>query len=231
MFFNSLDKKLKKSFGMLNPVLRDQVFPNGEKEFVYVGTMLNFLFKGREITQLILIYTYYSLEMGNAYKTYEYAIKKTENLLDRDDTITLIGLVMLNKTSVKNFNANPVEEVNRYKGYAKEYIDTVTTINQNKEKFATKKENVGAVNNPILVDGIKGAHKYIESIDFASVNEVKYWKSTSLSLTDDETKIDYIIDEYTIVDEKTKEEIAKLWFNIYGIESCVIAPEHLKFKK
>lgn len=233
MFFNSLNKKLKKMYTGLNPAFKNEIFPNGEKEFVYVGTMIDALFKGRDITKVIQIYasayTYYGLEMGNASKTYVYVNKKATGILDSEETATLVGLVMLNKTSAKNFDINPIEEVNKYKGYVTQYLDTVINISKNKEIFATKKEEAGTVDNPILVDGIKGAHEYIESIDFKT-DEIKYWKSTSLSLTDNATQIEYIIDEYTIMNSETETEITKLWFNIYGTGNCDIAPEGYKFK-
>ena len=39
MLFNSLNKKLKKSYGVINPELGKMVFPNGEAEYIYVGTI------------------------------------------------------------------------------------------------------------------------------------------------------------------------------------------------
>ena len=195
--------------------------------------MADTIFKGCDLTKVLQIYasvyTYYGLEMGNAAKTYVYANKKAPGILNNEETATLVGLVMLNKTSAKNFDVNPIEVVNQYKGYVTKYLDTVIAISQNKEIFATKKSGAGTVNNPILVDGIKGVHDYILSVDF-NIRDVEFWKSTSLSLTDNETQIDYVIDEYTIKDSETEEEIAKLWFNIYGSEICKFAPEGYKFK-
>ena len=77
MLFNSLNKKLKKSYSVINPELGKMVFPNGEAEYIYVGTILNNLFKNNNVFDLIKIYasvyTYYKSTLGNTYKTFIYA--------------------------------------------------------------------------------------------------------------------------------------------------------------
>ena len=49
MFFNSFKSKLKKSYAAVNPELQRLVFPYGEQEYIYVGTILNTLFKKKDI--------------------------------------------------------------------------------------------------------------------------------------------------------------------------------------
>ena len=56
MFFNSLKTKLKKSYSTLNKELQPKVFPKGEPEYIYIGTVLNVLFKKSDIFKLIQIY-------------------------------------------------------------------------------------------------------------------------------------------------------------------------------
>ena len=56
MFFNSLNRKLKKSYSVVNPEIGRMVFPNGEAEYIYVGTFLNTLFSKRDVFELLKVY-------------------------------------------------------------------------------------------------------------------------------------------------------------------------------
>ena len=233
MFFNTLERKLNKLYGTLNPKFKNQVFPNGEQEFVYVGKFLNLLFNNRDVFNLIQIYasvyTYYSIETANAAKTYFYAREKTRGILSDDETVTLLALVSLNMVATKMHIPDPMVTLEEYKSFINSYIDTVIGISKNLKIFATKDSDVGTTENPILVDGVKGIRTYLESIDF-NVESIKYDKSQTLYLTDNETQISYAIDEYTVTDTTTGVELVKLWFNIYGTENCQFAPDGLKFK-
>ena len=245
MFFNSLNRKLKKIYRSLNPQLKDYVFPRGEKEFVYVGNMLDIKFSGKDLVRLIQIYasvyTYYGSTLGNAYDTFRFAKKKTTGVLTDDQTLTLIGIVSVSTVASKVRIEDPVAAVDEYKGYAKNYINTVNAIANHPDVFATKKIGVGSRDNPILVAGVQGVREYIESLDCSvytfGLASVKYSKTSTVYLTHKATGISYAIDEYTLeLDNGAIKlgadvaEIQKLWFNIYGTENCPISPATLHFK-
>jgi hypothetical protein len=239
MFFNSLNGKLKKMYRALNPQFKDFVFPRGEKEFIYVGTMLDLKFPGKDLVKLIQIYasvySYYGSTTGNAAKTYVYAKKKCAGILTDDQTLTLLGIVSVSTVALRISIPDPVAAVDEYKGYAKNYINTVEVIAANPDVFATKKFGAGKRDNPILVDGVEGARKYIESLDCSAytfgLTSVKYSKTSSMYLTDNKTGLSYAIDEYTIKADALDTEIQKLWFNIYGTENYPRSPYCLSFKE
>lgn len=237
MFFNSLDRTLKKMYRSLNPQLKDYVFPRGEKEFMYVGTMLDLKIPGKELVKLIQIYasvyTYYGSTSGNAHDTYRYAKKKTLGFLTDDQTLTLLGIVSVSTVASRVKIADPVAAVDEYKGYAKDYINKVDAIAAHPDVFETKKGGVGKQENPILVAGVQGVREYIESLDCSAytfgLTSVKFSKTSTVHLTHSATGISYAIDEYTLWLEAGGTEIQKLWFNIYGTANCPLSPAGLKF--
>ena len=228
MFFNSLKTKLKKSYSTLNKELQPKVFPKGEPEYIYVGTVLNVLFKKRDVFKLIQIYasvyTYYKLEMGNSYTTFIYTQKKAAGLLSAYECKTMIALVMLNTTSNKSAISDPIAQVEVYRNFVQEYIDTVEGIKKNPGRFETKRISAGEMDSPILVAGITGVHKYIKALKVPGVESIAFGRTSALHLTDTRCNVSYSIDEYTLINDDTEEEIAKLWFNIYGTENTAVLP-------
>lgn len=235
MFFNSFKSKLKKSYTAINPELQRLVFPYGEQEYIYVGTILNTLFKKKDIFKLIQIYasvyTYYKSMMGNAARTYEYAKKKTAGILSDVETKNLIALVMLNLTSNKATISDPVEKVREYTRFINNYLETVEGIKKNAWRFKTAPISAGTTNSPILVDGICGIHEYIKALKIPGVEKVSFARTSTLHLTDQIAKVDFAIDEYTLTNERTGEKIAALWFNMYGTENTDVQPACFSDKK
>ena len=228
MFFNSFKSKLKKSYTAINPELQRLVFPYGEQEYIYVGTILNTLFKKQDIFKLIQIYasvyTYYKSQMGNAARTYEYARKKTAGLLSDVETKNLIALVMLNLTSNKATISDPIEKVREYTRFVNNYLETVEGIKKNAWRFKTEPISAGTANSPILVDGICGIHEYIKALRIPGVEKIAFERTSTLHLTDQIAKVNFSIDEYTITNARTGEKIAALWFNMYGTENTTVQP-------
>lgn len=228
MFFNSFKSKLKKSYAAINPELQRLVFPHGEQEYIYVGTILNTLFKKQDVFKLIQIYasvyTYYKSQMGNAARTYDYAKKKTAGILSDVETKNLIALVMLNLTSNKAAISDPVEKIREYTRFINNYLETVEGIKKNAWRFKTEPISAGTTNSPILVDGICGIHEYIKALKIPGVEKVSFARTSTLHLTDQIAKVDFAIDEYTLTNERTGEKIAALWFNMYGTENTDVQP-------
>ena len=228
MFFNSLNKKLKKSYNVINPEIGRLVFPNGEAEYIYVGTMLDALFSKRDVFELIRIYasvySYYQSTMGNTAKTYMYAKKKAGNILSDREVKNFVAFVMFNLTTSKAGRADPVAAVRQYRGFVDSYLQTVDGIKKNEWRFKPNTVNAGTAQSPLLVDGVCGVRDYIETLNVPGVEKITYERTSSLYLTDESCGVNYAIDEYTLYNEANSTEIAKLWFNIYGTENTDVQP-------
>lgn len=228
MFFNSLNRKLKKSYSVVSPEVSRKVFPKGEDEYIYVGTILNTLFKNRDVFELlkvyVAVYVYYKTTMGNTAKTYSYANKKTSATLTDDEVKTLIALVMFNLNASKAGISDPIDAVRQYRGFVDSYLKTVSGIQKNAWRFNTDTVNAGTVNSPLLVDGVCGVRDYIKALKIPGVEEITYKRNSSLHLTDENCGVSYAIDEYKLYNAKDSSEIATLWFNIYGTENTEIQP-------
>ena len=228
MFFNSLNRKLKKSYGVVNPEICRMVFPNGEAEYIYVGTGLNTLFSKRDVFELlkvyVSVYTYYKSTMGNTAKTYTYAKKKASGMLLEGEVKNLIALVMFNLTASKAGISDPVAAVRQYRGFVDSYIETVEGIQKNARRFKPDTVDAGTVNSPLLVDGVCGVRDYINALKIPGVEEITYKRNSSLHLTDENCRVSYAIDEYKLYNAKDSSEIATLWFNIYGTENTDVQP-------
>ena len=226
MLFNSLNKKLKKSYGVINPELGKMVFPNGEAEYIYVGTILNNLFKNNNVFDLIKIYasvyTYYKSTLGNTYKTFIYAKKQANHILSDGEIKELIALVMFNLTSTKIDVDNPVDAVYQYRRFVESHLQTVAKIQKYEWQFKTNTLDAGTQNSPLLVNGADGVRDYITSLNIPSIESISYKRTSTLHLTDENHDINYAIDEYTLYNAKDSSEIARLWFNIYGTENAKI---------
>lgn len=228
MFFNSLNRKLKKSYGSVNPEIGRMVFPNGEAEYLYVGTILNTLFNKHDVFELLKVYAsvyaYYKSELGNAAKTYLYAKKRAGNLLVDGEIKDLIALVMFNLTSSKAGISDPVAAVRQYRGFVDSYLQTVEGIKKNEWCFKPKTVDAGTVNSPLLVSGVSGVRDYINALAIPGVEKVTYKRTSTLHLTDENCGVSYPIDEYKLYNAKNSSEIATLWFNIYGTENTEVQP-------
>ena len=228
MFSLFLKRNLQKSYSTLNKELQHKVFPHGEPEYIYVGTILNALFKEADLFKLIQIYTsvytYYKLEMGNSYTTFVYTKKKAAGILTDYESKTLIALVMLNTTSNKTAISDPVSQIDVYRRFVIEYLNTVEGIKKNQWRFDTKQISAGTVNSPLLVAGISGVNKYIDDLKVPGVEKISFSRTSSLHLTDTGCNVSYSIDEYTLNDAATGEKLASLWFNIYGTENTDVQP-------
>lgn len=227
-FFNSLNKKLKKSYSVINPEVGRMVFPNGEPEYIYVGTMLNTLLSNRDVFDMmkiyVSVYVYYQSTMGNTAKTYLYAKKKTEsNLLD-GEIKNIIALAMFNITASKANVSDPVAAVRQYRGFVDSYLNTVESIKKYEWHFKPNPVNAGTVDSPLLVDGVCGVRDYIGNLSVPGVEKITYERTSVLHLTDEDYDVSYAIDEYTLYNSKDSSEIAKLWFNIYGTENTDVQP-------
>lgn len=227
-FFNSLNKKLKKSYSVINPEVGKMVFPNGEPEYIYVGTMLNTLLSNRDVFDMmkiyVSVYVYYQSTMGNTAKTYLYAKKKAEGTLLDGEIKNIIALAMFNITASKADVSDPVAAIRQYRGFVDSYLNTVESIKKYQWRFETKPVNAGTVDSPILVDGVCGVRDYISSISIPSVEKITYERTSVLHLTNEDCGVNYAIDEYTLYNAKNSSEIAKLWFNIYGTENTDVQP-------
>ncbi len=228
MLFNSLNRKLKKSYSVVNPEIRRMVFPNGEAEYVYVGTILNILFNKRDVFELIKVYvsvyTYYKSTMGNTARTYSYAKKRASGMLIDGEVKNLIALVMFNLTASKTGISDPVAAVRQYRGFVDSYLETVEGIQKNAWCFKPNTVDAGTVNSPLLVDGVCGVRDYINALKIPDIEEITYKRNSSLHLTDENCKVSYAIDEYKLYNAKDSSEIATLWFNIYGTETTDVQP-------
>lgn len=228
MFFNSLNRKLKKSYSTINPEIGRLVFPNGEAEYIYVGTMLNTLFSKRDVFELIKIYasifTYYKSTMGNTANTYAYAKKKAGGILADDEVKNMIALVMFNLTASKAGISDPVAAVRQYRGFVDSYLQTVEGIKKNEWRFKSKTVDAGTVNSPLLVDGVCGVRDYIGALTIPGIEKITYKRTSTLHLTEESCGVSYAIDEYTLYNAANSTEIAKLWFNIYGTENTDVLP-------
>lgn len=228
MFFNSLNRKLKKSYSVVNPEIGRMVFPGGEDEYIYVGTILNALFSKQDIFELlkvyVSVYTYYKSTMGNTAKTYSYAKKKTSGMLTDGEVKNLIALVMLNLTASKAGVSDPVAAVRQYRGFVDSYLETVEGIQKNAWRFKPDTIDAGTINSPLLVDGVCGVRDYINALKIPGVEEITYKRISSLHLTDENCRVSYAIDEYKLFNAKDSSEIATLWFNIYGTENTDVQP-------
>ena len=234
MLFNSLNKKLKKSYGVINPELGKMVFPNGEAEYIYVGTILNNLFKNNNVFDLIKIYasvyTYYKSTLGNTYKTFIYAKKQANHILSDGEIKELIALVMFNLTSTKIDVDNPVDAVYHYRRFVESHLQTVAKIQKYEWQFKTNTVDAGTQNSPLLVNGADGVRDYITSLNIPGIESISYKPTSTLHQTDEIHEINYAIDEYTLYNAKDSSEIARLWFNIYGTENAKIQPSCLSDK-
>ena len=176
MFFNSLNRKLKKSYSVVNPEIGRMVFPNGEAEYIYVGTILNSLFSKRDVFELlkvyVSVYTYYKSTMGNTAKTYSYAKKKASGMLIDSEVKNLIALVMFNLTASKVGISDPVAAVLQYRGFVDSYLETVEGIQKNAWRFKPDTVDAGTVNSPLLVDGVCGVYDYINALKIFGVEEI-----------------------------------------------------------
>ena len=235
MFFNSLKSKLKKSYTALNPEIGRMIFPNGESEYIYVGTMLNTLFNKRNVFELIKIYasvySYYQSTVGNAAKSYSYAKKKATSILNDGEIKNLLALIMLNLTAQKANISDPISAIRQYRDFIDSYLQTVEVIKQNEWRFKPNSVDAGTASSPLLVAGIDGVHDYINTLSIPDVEKITFKRTSSLHLTDEICKVDYAIDEYTLYNAKNSAEIAKLWFNIYGTENTTILPACLSIKE
>ena len=119
MFFNSFDRKLKKSYGVLNPMFKDKIFPMGEKEYLYVGMTIKAYFGENKTFPLIQtyasVYTYFGLEGGNIATTYDYARRKCTGMLNDDETALFVAIVVFNASAPKDSSMNPIDEIQKYK--------------------------------------------------------------------------------------------------------------------
>lgn len=228
MFFNSLKRKLKESYSVLDKEIQVRVFPKGEPEYIYVGTILDALFKKKDVFKLLPIYAsvyaYYKLEMGNSYKTFIYTKKRAAGLLSDYECKTMIALAMMNAVSNKAAISDPVAQVDVYRNFVQEYIDTVEGIQKNHWRFKTERISAGEMSSPILVAGISGVHKYIEGLKIPGVDKISFDRTSAYHLTDTNCNVSYAIDEYTLTNDANGEKIASLWFNIYGIENTDVQP-------
>lgn len=227
-FFNSLNKKLKKSYSVINPEVGRMVFPNGEPEYIYVGTMLDTLLSNHDVFNMmkiyVSVYVYYQSTMGNTAKTYLYAKKKAEGTLLDGEIKNIIALAMFNITASKADVSDPVAAVRQYRGFVDSYLNTVESIKKYESRFKTEPVNAGTVDSPLLVDGVCGVHDYINGLSVPGVEKITYERTSVLHLTDEDYGVSYAIDEYTLYNAKNSLEIAKLWFNIYGTENTDIQP-------
>ena len=181
MFFNSFKSKMKKTYKTLNVGLKDKVFPNGEAEFIYVTEILNMQYSNSNLKELISayssIYVYSALEKGNYYGILKYAKKKMPNYSD-DDIVTMIALVVLNQSQNKNFQKPLLEQLNKFKESIKAEISTFIAIEQHPEIFETKNDdNVGEIDNPILLPGLSGVEKYFSNIVNKDGKPINYKRS------------------------------------------------------
>ena len=212
----------------MNKDIQPYVFPRGEQEYVYVGKMLDYLFKKKDVFELIKIYVpvyvYYKQVLGNTAKTYEYAKKKACGILSDNDCKTLIAFIMLNLTTDKSNITDPIAKITEYRGYVLSYLNTVEVISNNLSRFRTEPISAGTVNSPILVDGRLGVEEYINSLKITGVDKINFIRTSALSLTDERCKLDFVIDEYTLTNAYTGEKIASIWFNIYGTENTTVQP-------
>lgn len=228
MFFNSLNKKLKKSYSVVNPEIGKLIFPNGEAEYIYVGTMLDTLFSKRDVFELIKIYasvySYYQSTMGNTAKTYTYAKKKAGSMLSDGEIKNFVAFVMFNLTASKAGVSDPVAAVRQYRGFVDSYLQTVDGIKKNEWRFKPDTVNAGTAQSPLLVDGVCGVRDYIEALNVPGVEKITYTRTSSLHLTEESCGVSYAIDEYTLYNAANSTEIAKLWFNIYGTENTDVQP-------
>ena len=233
MFFNSFKSKMKKTYKTLNVSLKDKVFPNGEAEFIYVTEILNMQYSNSNLKELISaygsIYVYSALEKGNYYGILKYAKKKMPDYSD-DDIVTMIALVVLNQSQNKNFQKPLLEQLNKFKESIKAEISTFIAIEQHPEIFETKNDdNIGDIDNPILLPGLSGVEKYFSNIVSKDGKPINYKRSGCTYYTDSTTNIDYAIDQYTISTEDGK-KICDIFVNEYGTEICNLCPKELKFK-
>lgn len=228
MFFNSLNRKLKKSYAVLNKEIQPMVFPHGEPEYIYVGTILNTLFKKRDVFNLIQIYasvyTYFKIDMGNPYTSFIYAKKKAAGVLSDNECKTLIALVTLNITSNKGDVSDPIAVIDVYRRFVDEYLSIVEGVKKNLSRFKTEALSAGTEKSPLLVSGISGIHKYIGDLKVPGVEKISFSKNSTIYLTDNYCNVSYAIDEYTLTNAADGATIASLWFNIYGTENTDVQP-------
>ena len=142
MFFNSFKSRMKKAYQALDKGSRDNVFPNGETEFIYVAETLNGLFNNPNLADLIpaygSIYIYSVLQRGNYYGIFKYAKKKMTNYSD-DDIYGMIALITLNQSQNKNFQKPIPDQFEKFKKSIKAEISSFMAIEQHPEIFETKK--------------------------------------------------------------------------------------------
>lgn len=235
MFFNSIERKLKKSYSSLNSEIRNKVFSNGEKEYVYVGTILNVLFKDKDIFSLIQIYasvyTYNILTMGNISKVYAFAQTKAGNILNASEIKELMALIILNLMPTKHDISDPVEKIKEFVRYINSYLNTVEKINKHISHFETKTAYAGTVDSPILVNGVSGVKEYINNLKIPNIEDITYKRISTLNLTDDLYDVSYVIDEYELIESSNSKEVARLWFNVYGTENTTVQPACFSDKK
>ena len=211
MFFNSLEKRLKKSYAVLNPTAKEAVFPNGEAEFIFVGTLLDGVYRRHELTQLLPIYasvsSFYKMSLGNCYTTYNYAKKKMPNF-SVDEIYDMIAISIITTADNKNFKDNPLEQLKTLRGVVNSQIKTYIIMSENMELFETKdNDKIGTTANPIMVAGRKGLEEYFDSlVSNKTSNKIIYKRTSTIYLTDEKTNLDYAIDEYTLLDAETEEE-------------------------
>lgn len=236
MFFNSLEKRLKKSYAVLNPIAKQTIFPNGEAEYIFVGTLLDSAFRSHELTELMPIYasvsSFYKMSLGNCYTTYNYAKKKMPNF-SNDEIYEMISISIITTSDNKNFKDNPLEQLKTMKGIVNSQIKTYIVISENMDVFETKdNDDIGKTNNPLLLAGRKGVEQYFNSLVSEITNsKINYNRTSSIYLTDDKTNLDYAIDEYSLVDVDSNKEVAKVWVNMYGIENTSLCLKGFKFLK
>ncbi len=235
MLFNLLNRKLKKSYDGINPEIGKTIFPNGEAEYIYVGTMLHTLFKDKDVIEMIKVYasvySYYQSTIGNIAKTYLYAKKKAGSILLDFEIKNLIALVMFNIAPSKQGVSNPVDAVEQYRRFVEEHLCTVDKIKKHQSHFEPKTVDAGTQNSPLLVDGVCGVRDYINALNIHGVNKITYKRNSTLYLTDNLYDVSYAIDEYKLFNAEDLSEIATLWFNIYGTENTDILPACLSDKE
>ena len=105
-------------------------------------------------------------------------------------------------------------------------------MSENMELFETKdNDKIGTTANPIMVAGRKGLEEYFNSlVSNKTSNKIIYKRTSTIYLTDEKTNLDYAIDEYTLLDAETEEELDKVWVNIYGIENTNLCLKGYSFK-
>lgn len=237
MFFNSFDKRMKKAYAALDDQAKQIVFPNGEEEFIYVATLLNNNFKNRELANLFPLYgsvkAFVTLERGNYNYIVDYSKRRMIGFTE-EEVFTMIAIAMSTMLPSSNlaFTDKSNSLMEQCKKSVKSELNTILQINDHVDVFATKDdENVGTIDNPILLPGVSGVEKYFDKLITSDNKEIEFKRTNCMYLTDKKTNINYALDEYEIYYKGTNDKICSVFINEYGINSCDYCPKGFKFKK